>query len=84
MYLTLCISQLFLFSYYNLFIIEARIHKGTQNTLDLTIPSSQSTTELTGTQFEEIREKQQQMRRAFDDLDVTAPMETNTNSNAEK
>jgi hypothetical protein len=88
MYLTLCISQLFLFNYYNLFIIEARIHKGTQNTPDLTIPSLQPTTELTGTQFEEIHEKQQQMRRAFegcpDDLDVTAPMETNTNSNAEK
>jgi hypothetical protein len=52
------------------------------------MPSTQLTTELIGTQFEEIHEKQQQLRRAFegfpDDLDVTAPMETNTNSNAEK
>jgi hypothetical protein len=52
------------------------------------MPSTQPTTELTGTQFEEIHEKQQQLHRAFDgcpdDLDVTAPMETNTNSNAEK
>jgi hypothetical protein len=46
--------------------------------------TSQLTTELIGTQFEEIHEMQQQMRRAFerclDDLDVTAPMETNSNS----
>jgi hypothetical protein len=52
------------------------------------MPASQPTTELTGTQFEEIHEKQQQLRRAFegcpDDLDVTAPMEPNTYSNAEK
>jgi hypothetical protein len=84
----LTISQLFLFNYYNLFLLEARIHSGTQNTPDLTMLASQPTTELTGTQFEEIYEKQQQMRRAFegcpDDLDVTAPMETNTHSNAEK
>jgi hypothetical protein len=88
MYLTLCIYQFLLFKYYNLLIAEAHIHKGTQNTPDLTMPYSQTNTELTGTQFEEIHEKQQQMRRAFegcpDDLDVTAPMETNTNSNAEK
>ena len=88
MYLTVRISQLFMFNYYNLFITEAHIHKGTQNTSDLTMPYSQLNTELTDTQFEEIHEKQQQMCRAFegcpDDLDVTAPMETNTNSNAEK
>jgi hypothetical protein len=45
------------------------------------MPTSQPTTKLAGTQFEEIHEMQQQMRRAFedcpDDLDVTAPMETN-------
>jgi hypothetical protein len=88
MYLTLCLYQFLLFKYYNFLITEAHIHKGTQNTQDLTMPYSQPNTELTGTQFEEIHEKQQQMRRAFegcpDDLDVTAPMETNTNSNAEK
>ena len=52
------------------------------------MPTSQPTTELRGTQFEEIHEMQQQMRRAFegcpDDLDVTAPMETNTYSNSKK
>ncbi|KAL5647241.1 hypothetical protein ACJX0J_041596, partial [Zea mays] len=82
MYLTLCIYQFLLFKYYDFLITEAHIHKGTQNTQDLTMPYSQPNTELTGTQFEEIHEKQQQMRRAFegspDDL------ETNTTPNAEK
>jgi hypothetical protein len=66
MYLTLCIYQFLLFKYYNLLITEAHIHKGTQNTSDLTMPYSQLNTELTDTQFEEIHEKQQQMRRAFE------------------
>ena len=66
MYLTLCIYQFLLFKYYNFLITEAHIHKGTQNTQDLTMPYSQPNTELTGTQFEEIHEKQQQMRRAFE------------------
>jgi hypothetical protein len=52
------------------------------------MPTSQPTTELTCNQFEEIHEMQQQMCRAFegcpDDLDVTAPMETNSYSNSKK
>jgi hypothetical protein len=82
MYLTLCIYQLLLFKYYNFLITEAHIHKGTQNTQDLTMPYSQPNTELTGTQFEEIHEKQQQMCRAFEGC--PDDLETNTNSNAEK
>jgi hypothetical protein len=52
------------------------------------MPTSQLTTELTGTQFEEIHENQQQMRCAFegcpDDLDVIALMVMNTYSNSKK
>jgi hypothetical protein len=46
------------------------------------MPYSQPNTELTGTQFEEIHEKQQQMCRAFEGC--PDDLETNINSNAEK
>lgn len=49
------------------------------------MPTSQLATELTGTQVEELHERQQQMCRAFegcpDDLDVTTPIETNSYTN---
>ena len=80
MYLTLCIYQFLLFEYYNFLITEEQIHEGTQNTQDMTMPS-QPNTELTGTQFEEIHEKQQQMRRAFEGC--PDDLETNITANAE-
>jgi hypothetical protein len=46
----------------------------------MTMPS-QPNTELTGTQFEEIHEKQQQMRRAFEGC--PDDLETNITANAE-
>ena len=80
MYLTLRIYQFLLFEYYNFLITEEQIHEGTQNTQDMTMPS-QPNTELTGTQFEEIHEKQQQMRRAFEGC--PDDLETNITPNAE-
>jgi hypothetical protein len=46
------------------------------------MPTLQPAMELIGTQVEELHERQQQLCRAFegcpDDLDVIAPMETNS------
>jgi hypothetical protein len=47
----------------------------------MTMPYSQPNTELTGTQFEEIHEKQQQMRRAFEGC--PNDLETNITPNVE-